>query len=162
MPQFVPADADSSAEDVSISSGEAPLSVEVLVDDLTPDYYSNLVWVRGMTLVRDGGVFAVIGDRRVRLWNKFQIKSPRITLPSNIAGKYFEATAIYGTDVVNGNVIEELYLLTSPVEGDSPDGIHDMEAQEPLSAGVYNLQGQRVGEGYKGIVVENGKKILRK
>ena len=162
MPQFVPADADSSAEDVSISSGEAPLSVEVLVDDLTPDYYSNLVWVRGMTLVRDGGVFAVIGDRRVRLWNKFQIKSPRITLPSNIAGKYFEATAIYGTDVVNGNVIEELYLLTSPVEGDSPDGIHDMEAQEPLLAGVYNLQGQRVGEGYKGIVVENGKKILRK
>ena len=28
--------------------------------------------------------------------------------------------------------------------------------------GVYNLAGQRVGEGYKGIVVNKGKKLLRK
>jgi len=120
-----------------------------------------MVLVRGVTLVRDGGVFAVIDDHRVRLWNKFQIKSPKISLPSNITNKYFDITAIYGTDVVNGEVIDELYLLSSPVEGESPDAISAPVAAEESSSGVlYNLQGQRVGKSYKGIIIKDGRKIF--
>ncbi|MBO7120240.1 MAG: M6 family metalloprotease domain-containing protein [Bacteroidaceae bacterium] len=162
MPQFIPSDAQSTVENVTVSSGAAPQPVELMGDELTPGRYADLVLVHCLTLVRDGGVFAEIGDRRVRLWNKFQIKSPKISLPSNIAEKYFDVTAIYGTDVVNGNVIDELYLLSSPVEGDDPDGIRTVQAQEMPTSVLYNLQGQRVGQGYKGIVVENGKKVLRK
>ena len=121
-----------------------------------------MVLVRGLTLVRDGGVFAVIGDRRVRLWNMFQIKSPKISLPTNISGKFFDVTAVYGTDVVDGQVIDELYLLQSPVEGEDPDAITAPLAGKPAPTGIYNLSGQRVGPHFRGIVVEDGRKVLRK
>ena len=161
MPQLTPAEGESSAESISISSGEAAQPVPLFGEQLTADRYSNMVLLRGTELIRDGGVFAVVGERRIRLWNKFQIKSPKISLPSNITDKYYDITAIYGTDVVNGEVIEELYLLSSPVEGDSADGLRRVE-QEPMPSVLYNLQGQRVGKNYKGIVVEKGRKFLQK
>lgn len=163
MPQLVSANGATVAQDLTVSSGDAPLPAEIFGDKLTPDRYSDLVLVRGLTLVRDGGVYAVVGDRRVRLWNKFQIKSPKISLPSTIAGKFFDVTAIYGTDLVNGEVIDELYLLSSPVEGEDPDAIGTIPMHEPSAPVLYNLQGQRVGSYYKGIVVrDDGKKFLQK
>ena len=162
MPQLTASDSESASESLTVSSGEAPLPIELFGEELTADRYADMVWVRGLTLVRDGGVFAVIGDRRVRLWNKFQIKSPKISLPSNIVGKYFDVTAIYGTDVVNDEVIDELYLLSSPVEGESPDAIRALQTDALPSALPYNLQGQRVGKDYKGIVIQDGRKQLQK
>ena len=162
MPQLIPADGELTTQDISISSGETPLPKEIFGDELTADRYADMVLVKGLTLVRDGGIFAVIGDRRVRLWNKFQIKSPKISLPSNIVGKFYDVTAIYGTDVVNGEVIDELYVLSSPVEGEDPDAISAPLAQEPSSQALYNLYGQKVGKYYKGIVVKSGHKFIQK
>lgn len=162
MPQLIPADGELITQDLSISSGETPLPKEILGDELTADRYADMVLVRGLTLVRDGGIFAVVGDRRVRLWNKFQIKSPKISLPSNIVGKFYDVTAIYGTDVINGEVVDELYVLSSPVEGEDPDAISAPLAQEPSSQALYNLYGQKVGKYYKGIVVKSGHKFIQK
>lgn len=162
MPQLIPADGELITQDLSISSGETPLPKEILGDELTADRYADMVLVRGLTLVRDGGIFAVVGDRRVRLWNKFQIKSPKISLPSNIVGKFYDVTAIYGTDVINGEVVDELYVLSSPVEGEDPDAISAPLAQEPSSQALYNLYGQKVGKYYKGIVVKSGRKFIQK
>ena len=162
MPQLTPTEGESEVGGVTVSSGETPLPTEVFGWDLTVDRYGDMVLVRGLTLVRDGGVFAVIGDRRVRLWNMFQIKSPKISLPTNISGKFFDVTAVYGTDVVDGQVIDELYLLQSPVEGEDPDAITAPLAGKPAPTGIYNLSGQRVGPHFRGIVVEDGRKVLRK
>ena len=162
MPQLIPADGELITQDISISSGETPLPKEIFGDELTADRYADMVLVKGLTLVRDGGIFAVIGDRRVRLWNKFQIKSPKISLPSNIVGKFYDVTAIYGTDVVNGEIIDELYVLSSPVEGEDPDAISAPLAKEPSSQARYNLYGQKVGKYYKGIVVKSGHKFIQK
>ena len=162
MPQLIPADGELITQDISISSGETPLPKEIFGNELTADRYADMVLVKGLTLVRDGGIFAVIGDRRVRLWNKFQIKSPKISLPSNIVGKFYDVTAIYGTDVVNGEVIDELYVLSSPVEGEDPDAISAPMMQEPSLQARYNLYGQKVGKYYKGIVVKSGHKFIQK
>ena len=162
VPQLTPVEGTSFSESPSVSSGEAALPIEIYSEQLIPDLYADLVVVRGVELVRDGGVFAIIGDRRVRLWNKFQIKSPKISLPSNIAGKYYDITAIYGTDILNNEIIDELYLLTSPVEGDNPLAISAPWARESTLPVRYNLHGQKVGKNYKGIVVENGKKYFCK
>lgn len=162
MPQLIPADGELITQDLSISSGETPLPKEIFGDELTAERYADMVLVRGLTLVRDGGIFAVIGDRRVRLWNKFQIKSPKISLPSAIAGKFYDVTAVFGTDVVNGEVIDELYVLSSPVEGEDPDAISAPQANEQDSSILYNVNGQKVNKKYKGIVVKNGKKFLQK
>ena len=162
MPQLTPLNNESIADNLSITSGEAAQPLVLYDEYLNTSHYSEMVLVKGMQLVRDGGVFAVIGDRRIRLWNKFQIKSPKISLPSNITDKYYDITAIYGTDVVNGEVIDELYLLKSPVEGDMPDAVHAPLANGQSSTFLYNLQGQRVGNNYKGIVVKEGKKLFQK
>ena len=162
MPQLIPTDGELMTQDISIISGETPLPKEIFGDELTADRYADMVLVRGLTLVRDGGIFAVVGDRRVRLWNKFQIKSPKISLPSNIVGKFYDVTAIYGTDVINGEVVDELYVLSSPVEGEDPDAISAPLAQEPSSQVLYNLYGQKVGKYYKGIVVKSGRKFIQK
>ena len=160
MPQLTPVNSQAATEGVSISAGDAAQPFEIFGAELTPDRYADMVLVRGLTLVRDGGVYAVIGDHRVRLWNKFQIKTPKITLPSNIDGKYFDITAIYGTDVLNGEVIDELYLLSTPVEGEDPDAISTLQADTEDNSPRYNLSGQRVGKGFRGIVIVNGKKII--
>ena len=163
MPQLKSIDGVTGLENVTVDSGDAALPTEVFAEQLTPDRYADLVVVRGVSLVRDGGIFALVGDRRVRLWNKFQIKSPKISLPSNIADKYYDVTAIYGTDIINGEVADELYVLSSPVEGDSADAIHSPQAREGHSSHVrYNMAGQRVGRNYKGIVVEGANKFLQK
>ena len=162
MPQLTPADGESEEVELTVSSGEAPQPTEVFGEELTPDRYGDMVLVRGLTLVRDGGIFAVIGDRRVRLWNKFQIKSPKINLPSNIVDKYYDVTAIYGTDLLGGEVIDEFYVLSSPVEGEDPTSIRTIDnGQLTMDNDIYNLPGQRVGKGYKGIVVKDGRKFLQ-
>ena len=163
MPQLIAVEGQSSAEEgISVSSGDAALPTELFVEELSADSYGDMVLIKGMTLVRDNGVYAVVGDRHVRLWNKFQIKTPKITLPTSINNKYFDITAIYGTDVVNGVVIDEFYLLSSPVEGEAPVGISSTPAISKSAGEAYNLQGQRVGRSYKGIVVENGRKSVKK
>ncbi len=163
MPQFNYSDGTSAAEGLTISKGEAVQPTELFPDQLTASHYANLVLVRGLTLVRDGGIYAVVGDHRVRLWNKFQIKSPKITLPSAIAGKFYDVQAIYGTDVINGEVVDELYVLSSPVEGQDPDAIVSPLADDiPSSSSRYNLWGQKVGRDFRGIVVREGRKVLQK
>jgi hypothetical protein len=42
-----------------------------------------------------------------------------------------------------------------------PDGIKTITAKES-DAPVYNLRGQRVDNNYKGIVIKNGKKHLKR
>ena len=44
------------------------------------------------------------------------------------------------------------------------DGIEQVETQQPQAGGaaIYNLAGQRVGSDYRGIVIINGKKLLKR
>lgn len=43
----------------------------------------------------------------------------------------------------------------------NPSGIDEVENDDAVSAPAYNLYGMPVGDGYRGIVIKNGKKILR-
>ena len=43
---------------------------------------------------------------------------------------------------------------------DTPTGIVDLDAVQPKSGQRYNLMGQPVGKDYKGIVIEDGKKLI--
>ena len=50
-----------------------------------------------------------------------------------------------------------------PVQIDNTTGINTMNAQ-PLedNAPMYNLAGQRVDKTYKGVVIQNGKKFIKR
>ena len=70
--------------------------------------------------------------------------------------------------VENADYTDKLYYnkLYNPgaqlVPTDGPDAISLVEADAEGDVVRYNVAGQRVGKNYKGIVVENGKKVLRK
>lgn len=50
----------------------------------------------------------------------------------------------------------------SIVFDDAPDGIETIMEQTNSSQNSYNLQGMKVGEGYKGLMISNGRKVHRK
>lgn len=161
MLQVVGIDGSTNDSGLTIKAGAEVQPREVNLEDLTEADYSDLVVVKAVQLERNNGVWAVSGDRRARLWNPFQISG--ISVPSDIAGKYYDVEAIYGTDVLNNQLIEELYRISRVVEVQEPTGISVLSAETRQADGVlYNLQGQRVGKDYKGIVVRGGKKYMQK
>ena len=160
MMQVVGIEGSTNDEGLDYSSGADAEPREVAFEDLTAVDYSDLVVVKAVQLMNDGGVYAVSGDKRARLWNKFNIKN--IKVPSNYEGKYYDVTAIYGTDVLNGQVIDELYLLSSPVEVEAPTGISTVTFDDSADAPLYNLQGQRVDATHRGLVIRKGRVVLNK
>lgn len=58
---------------------------------------------------------------------------------------------------------EEDPLATIAATKDESTAIKNIAIDElDTNAPIYNLQGQRVGEGYKGICIQNGKKFIVK
>lgn len=47
-------------------------------------------------------------------------------------------------------------------ESTESDGIDFITPAHAMPQGIYNLQGQKVGDDYRGVVIINGKKVLRK
>ena len=83
------------------------------------------------------------------------------------AGDTFDFTFTFPNGLSEGTYTLMLYT-TSVFAGEvchftvTPGtGIKDMK-DETLNMKHYNLQGQRVGEGYKGLVIQQGKKYLKK
>ena len=147
--------------DVAVSEGSAPEPRVVRLEQLTEADYCDMVLIRATQWVQDGGIYAVSGDRRIRLYNPFQIKT--IAVPTDFAGKYYDVTGIFGTNTVkNVGTVEELKLLTSPVEVDGSQGIIGISADADVHSPAYNLSGQRVAPGYRGIVVSQGRKTIVK
>ena len=161
MLQVVGVEGSTNASGLTISAGNVVKPREVNLEDLTESDYSDYVLVKAVQLERSSGVWAVVGDKRARLYNAFKISG--ISVPSDITGKYYDIKAIYGTNVANSSIINELKLLESPVEVDAPTGISVLSVGTRQADGaLYNLQGQRVGNDYKGLIIKDGKKILKK
>jgi hypothetical protein len=57
----------------------------------------------------------------------------------------------------NCNIDKVNFICTEPVTG-----IVNVEIDDDNTGDSYNLSGQKVGTGYKGIVIRNGKKIVIK
>lgn len=56
--------------------------------------------------------------------------------------------------------VDEVEIMPAPATSISQANVTDDGVQHPSPA--YNLQGQRVGDGYRGIVIQNGKKTINK
>ncbi len=158
MPQAVGMGTSTNASKLTITAGAEVLPREVKLDDLTEADYSDYVLVKAAKLVRDGGVWATEGEARARVWNMFQIS---ISL-KNYENNYFDIPAIYGTDVLSGSVINELYMLASPVQVDDPTGIMMIENSSHKATPLYRLDGMPAPSDGKGIVISNGKKIVKR
>lgn len=121
----------SDASGLTITAGETVQPRAVNIDRLADSDYCDLVKLKAVKLVKNGGVWAEGNDKSLRVWQKFQVKN--VSIPKNYNGKYYNVIGIYGTDVLNGEIIDELYLVdfdgqfeaASPsIEGDvTGDGV---------------------------------------
>ncbi|MBQ8047395.1 MAG: M6 family metalloprotease domain-containing protein [Prevotella sp.] len=147
---------------VTVSTGAALEAHEVSFEELTENDYADMVLVKTVELVRDGGVWAVVGDKRARLYGTLGIKNLKV--PTDIDNKRFNVTAIFGTNILNGEIIDELYLLKSPEEDTawsplpdyvSVDNIAELKEQDNETYVALKLTNAQV------IVAEDGDAIIR-
>ena len=115
MPMMVSVEGAAQNTSVVSTGGEEAQPIEVTASQLGERYYCEMITVKRATVVKDNGYWMAEGEQTARLFNKFQIKNPKIEVPTDLTKRY-DITAIYGTDLLNGEPINEVYLLKSPQE----------------------------------------------
>ncbi len=93
--------------------------------------------------------YIVSGSDKVQLFNGF-----------HLAG--YELAEAQGVDVVGIVTMFKGNYQVQPITAPVATGIDAVGAAESDNAPVYNVSGQRVGAAYKGLVIKNGKKFIRK
>lgn len=155
---------------LTITEGSEPQLRDVALESLTTADYCDLVLVKAAKLVSkkvDGksGVYLESGDRSIRFFNSLKNLgfSKTVTMPKNYVNKYYDVPALYATYADGTNAIEALYLMDSLTEVEEPTGIVELrQSASSDNAPAYNLQGQHVSRGYKGLVIKNGRKAFVK
>ena len=77
----------------------------------------------------------------------------------NAAGKAYLVMPKDGDVMASGYVFDENMNLVPEGSTTGIAGVTDLD--DTTSAPAYNLSGQRVGASYRGIVIQNGKKIRK-
>ena len=151
--------ANTSAEKLTITDGEAAVPTKVTVADLTTNkYLCDLVTVENANIISETSgthtnQYLTNGTDKVMIYDKFKTKT-------NITdGEGFDVTGILVTAKLSGNIIKEFAPISAPV----PTGINNITTEAAdANAPAYNLAGQKVSESYKGVVIKAGKKFVLK
>lgn len=151
--------ANTSAEKLTITDGEAAVPTKVTVADLTTNkYLCDLVTVENANIISEtSGTYTnqylTNGTDKVMIYDKFKTKT------SITDGEGFDVTGILVTAKLDDNIIKELAPISAPV----PTGINNITTDAAdANAPAYNLAGQKVGKEYKGVVIKAGKKFIQK
>ena len=151
--------ANTSAEKLTITDGEAAVPTKVTVADLTSDkYLCDLVTVENVNITteKEGTYtnnYLVSGGDKVMIYDKFKTN---VTISK---GEGYDVTGVLVTAKLSGNIIKELAPISAPV----PTGINNITTDAAdANAPAYNLSGQRVGKNAKGVLIKNGKKYVVK
>lgn len=151
--------ANTSAEKLTITDGEAAVPTKVTVADLTSDkYLCDLVTVENANIISEtSGTYTnqylTNGTEKVMIYDKFKTKT---TITD---GEGLDVTGILVTGKLSGKVIKELAPISAPI----PTGINNITTDATLeNAPAFNLAGQKVGKAYKGVVIKAGKKFIQK
>lgn len=151
--------ANTSAEKLTITDGEAAVPTKVTVADLTTNkYLCDLVTVENANIISETSgthtnQYLTNGTDKVMIYDKFKTKT-------NITdGEGFDVTGILVTAKLSGNIIKEFAPISAPV----PTGINNITTEATdANAPAYDLAGQKVGKEYKGVVIKAGKKFIQK
>lgn len=151
--------ANTSAEKLTITDGEAAVPTKVTVADLTTDkYLCDLVIVENANIISETSgthtnQYLTNGTEKVMIYDKFK------TNTSITDGEGLDVTGILVTAKLSGNVVKELAPISAPI----PTGINNITTDATLeNAPAFNLAGQKVGKAYKGVVIKAGKKFVQK
>ncbi len=138
-------------------AGEAATPKVITIAEVA-DNVSNLVTIVGLEFTTDGAdnpkYYGKLGEEQIQIYNKFHIAEYEDLAP--FVGKTYTISGII-------EAYKSSYELCPVEDGISETtGINDINTEETATAVVYNIAGQRVNDNYKGIVIVNGKKSVRK
>ncbi len=113
-----------------------------------------------LTLVVDNATLKVKGDQQpaIKQLLGYELKQCYITTPGVKFGRESPGSSSYC--LVGEN--DAPYVGEVEFVPDTPNSVSQISTAVGDTQDTYNLAGQHVGDDYKGIVIENGKKILRK
>ena len=161
LPELVKADG-TNADNLTVTEGADAQPVEVSVADLLTDkYMCDFVTVKNVniTTLEEGkynNTYAVDeNENKVMLYDKFKLG---VNIPTDT--EKYDVTGILGT--LNESTNEVFLLSIEENMGTGIDGVTVDNSEFDENAPVYNLAGQRVSKNAKGILIQNGKKFIRK
>lgn len=153
LPEFV-ANSLTNKDNFTQTPGSPEAPIAATVSELLGDkYLCNLVKISGVKLDSiDSNLYAYQGDAQIQIYDQFK----KLTGVEIVKGSNNTVTGI----LVVYKTTYELYPITT-------DGIvtaiTDLKADSPQTQSpIYNLAGQRVDANYKGVVIQKGKKFIKR
>lgn len=148
-----------SADGLTMEPGAAvePLTCKVseIADHMSDLVQLNTVEVVAVESTNGPNYYAKTGDGQTQLFPKMDVKKKALAAASASGKKY---TVVGVVSSYKGTAQIYPIKLTEEVTA----GISAVAAGQDPDAPVYNLNGQQVGTDYKGVVIQKGKKFVRK
>lgn len=159
---YLTANAGTDDESITITeSEEAAQPIEATIADLIANKYLNdLVTIKDFTFSKEEyqagkfNYYANDGEQKIMIYDKFNKVGGVAELTE---GETYTATGLYGA-IFKGT--PEI-LPTQKVTAGTSTGINNITTSAADNAPIFNLAGQKVGKGYKGVVIKAGKKMIQ-
>ena len=101
---------------------------------------------------------AATGDNTNALMQPYVMPDPIVTDPSKIPATTLPTTYLYDIPTTAGQEIELVDLNeTTAIRDVTPS-----DGQQAVSSTAYSIDGRRVSDAYRGIIIINGQKYIRK
>ena len=159
---YLTANAGTDDESITVTeSEEAAQPIEATIADLIANKYLNdLVTIKNFTFSKEEyqagkfNYYANDGEQKIMIYDKFNKVGGVAELTE---GETYTATGLYGA-IFKGT--PEI-LPTQKVTAGTSTGITNITTSAADNAPIFNLAGQKVGKGYKGVVIKAGKKMIQ-
>lgn len=159
---YLTANAGTDDESITVTeSNEAAEPIEATIADILANKYLNdLVTIKNFTFSKEEyqegkfNYYANDGEQKIMIYDKFNKVGGVAELTE---GETYTATGLYGA-IFKGT--PEILPTQKVVPGTST-GITNITTSAADNAPIFNLAGQKVGKGYKGVVIKAGKKMIQ-
>ena len=160
---YLTANAGTDDESITVTeSEEAAQPIEATIADIIANKYLNdLVTIKNFTFSKEEyqagkfNYYANDGEQKIMIYDKFNKVGGVAELTE---GEKYTVTGLYGAIFMGTPEI----LPTQAVVPGTSTGITNITTSATDNAPAYNLAGQKVNAAYKGIVIKNGKKMIKK
>ena len=159
---YLVANAGTNDESITVTeSTEAAQPIEATVADIIANKYLNdLVTIKGFTFSKEEyqegrfNYYANDGEQKIMIYDKFNKVGGVAELTE---GEKYNVVGLYGA-IFKGTP----EIIPTQAVVPTSTGISNITVTTADNAPAYNLAGQKVNGSYKGIVIKNGKKMIKK
>ena len=159
---YLTANAGTDDESITVTeSDEAAQPIEATIADILANKYLNdLVTIKNFTFSKEEfqagkfNYYANDGEQKIMIYDKFNKVGGVAELTE---GEKYTVTGLYGA-IFKGTP----EIIPTQAVVPTSTGISNITVTTADNAPAYNLAGQKVNAAYKGIVIKNGKKMIKK